>query len=101
MIRCSIWTPPFNKIGFSQFNTVSAGIVPHCCFFSARTEEMPEVIALDCVLVALNFSWKLCVFAFQIHKERDVAELHRMLTAWGTAAAKLKAGEITKEEYDR
>ena len=24
-----------------------------------------------------------------------------MLTAWGTVAAKLKADEITKEEYDR
>ena len=36
-----------------------------------------------------------------IHKGRDAAELHRMLAAWGAAAAKLKAGEITKEEYDR
>ena len=36
-----------------------------------------------------------------IHKGRDAAELHRMLTAWGAVAAKLKAGEITKEEYDR
>ena len=65
-IRCSIWTLPFDKIRFSQLNTASAGIVPHCRFFSARTEEMPEVIALDHVLVALNFPTKLCVFAFQI-----------------------------------
>ena len=36
-----------------------------------------------------------------IHKGRDAAELHRMLAAWGAVAAKLKAGEITKEEYDR
>ena len=36
-----------------------------------------------------------------IHKGRDAAELHRMLSAWGALAAKLKAGEITKEEYDR
>ena len=36
-----------------------------------------------------------------IHKGRDAAELHRMLTAWGAVVAKLKAGEITKEEYDR
>lgn len=35
-----------------------------------------------------------------IHKGRDAAELHRMLVAWGAVAAKLKAGEITKEEYD-
>ncbi len=36
-----------------------------------------------------------------IHKGRDAAELHRMLAAWGAVAAKLKAGEITKEEYNR
>ena len=36
-----------------------------------------------------------------INKGRDAAELHRMLAAWGAVAAKLKAGEITKEEYDR
>ena len=47
MIRGSIWTLPFGKIRFSQFNTTSAGIVPHCRFFSARTEEMPEVIAVS------------------------------------------------------
>ena len=35
-----------------------------------------------------------------IHKGRDAAELHKMLAAWGAVAAKLKAGEITKEEYD-
>jgi len=65
-IRCSIWTLPFDKIRFSQLNTASAGIVPQCCFFSVWTEEMPEVIALDHVLIALHFSAKLCVFAFQI-----------------------------------
>ena len=36
-----------------------------------------------------------------IHKGCDAAELHKMLAAWGAVAAKLKAGEITKEEYDR
>lgn len=66
MIRCSIWTLPFDKIRFSQLNTASAGIVPHCCFFSARTEEMPEVIALNYILIALHFSAKLCILAFQI-----------------------------------
>ena len=30
-----------------------------------------------------------------------ITELHRMLAAWGEVASKLKAGEITKEEYDR
>lgn len=65
-IRCSIWTLPFDKIRFSQLNTTSAGIVPHCRFFSAWTEEMPEVIALNYVFIVLNFPAKLCVFAFQI-----------------------------------
>ena len=66
MIRGSIWTLPFGKIRFSQFNTVSADIFTRCHFFSVQTEEMPEVIALDYVLIALNFPAKLCVFAFQI-----------------------------------
>ena len=66
MIRGSIWTLPFGKIRFSQLNTASAGIVPQCCFFSVWTEEMPEVIALDHVLIALHFSAKLCVLAFQV-----------------------------------
>ena len=34
-------------------------------------------------------------------KGRDADQLHRMLTAWGEAASKLKVGEITQEEYDR
>ena len=34
-------------------------------------------------------------------KGRDADQLHRMLTAWSEVAAKLKAGEITQEEYDR
>ena len=66
MIRCSIRTLPFDKIGFSPLNTASAGIVPHCRFFSAWTEEMPEVIALNYILIALHFSAKLCILAFQI-----------------------------------
>ena len=37
----------------------------------------------------------------RIQKGRDAAELHRMLSAWGAVAARLKAGEITQEEYDR
>ena len=47
MIRCSIWTLPFNKTRFSQLNTVSAGIVPHHRFFSARMEESPQIVALN------------------------------------------------------
>ncbi len=32
-----------------------------------------------------------------IHKGRDAAELHRMLTAWGAVAAKLKRGRLPKK----
>lgn len=34
-------------------------------------------------------------------KNKDAAELHKMLWAWREQAAKLESGEITKEEYDR
>ena len=34
-------------------------------------------------------------------KNKDAAHLHEMLCAWRQAAAMLKAGEITQEEYDR
>ena len=33
-------------------------------------------------------------------KNKDAAQLHEMLCAWRQAAAMLKAGEITQEEYD-
>ena len=36
-----------------------------------------------------------------VRKNKDAAQLHEMLCAWGQAAAMLKAGEITQEEYDR
>ena len=36
-----------------------------------------------------------------VRKNKDAARLHEMLCAWNQAAAKLKAGEITQEEYDR
>lgn len=36
-----------------------------------------------------------------VRKNNDAARLHEMLCAWNQAAAKLKAGEITQEEYDR
>ncbi|MGN0625728.1 MAG: helix-turn-helix domain-containing protein [Oscillospiraceae bacterium] len=34
-------------------------------------------------------------------QNKDAARLHEMLCAWRQAAAMLKAGEITQEEYDR
>lgn len=36
-----------------------------------------------------------------VRKNKDAARLHEMLCAWHQAAAMLKAGEITQEEYDR
>ncbi len=35
-----------------------------------------------------------------VRKNRDAAELHQMLCAWQEQAAKLKAGEISQEDYD-
>lgn len=34
-------------------------------------------------------------------KSRDAAQFHEMLCAWQQIAAKLKAGEINQEDYDR
>ena len=34
-------------------------------------------------------------------KGTDAAQLHEMLCVWRQAAAMLKAGEITQDEYDR
>ena len=36
-----------------------------------------------------------------VRKNKDAARLHEMLCAWRQAAAMLKAGEITQEEYNR
>ena len=36
-----------------------------------------------------------------VRKSKDAADLHKMLCSWRQAAAMLKAGEITQEEYDR
>lgn len=36
-----------------------------------------------------------------VFKGKEAAELNKMLHAWRQAAAMLKAGEITQEEYDR
>ena len=40
------------------------------------------------------------VLRVNARNNKDAAELHRMLCAWQKQAAKLEAGEITKEEYD-
>ena len=35
-----------------------------------------------------------------VRKNKDAAELHKMLCAWQEQTAKLKAGEISQEDYD-
>ena len=56
---------PFDKISFSQLNTASANIVPHHRFFSVRMEETPQIVALNHILIATDFSAKLCIFTLQ------------------------------------
>ena len=36
-----------------------------------------------------------------VRKNKDATQFHEMLCAWRQAAAMLKAGEITQDEYDR
>ena len=36
-----------------------------------------------------------------VRKNKDAARLHEMLWTWREQAAKLEAGEISQEEYDR
>ena len=36
-----------------------------------------------------------------VRKNKDAAELHKMLCSWRQAAAMLKTGEISQEDYDR
>ncbi|MDY4610324.1 MAG: helix-turn-helix transcriptional regulator [Sphaerochaetaceae bacterium] len=54
-----------------------------------------------------RYGLKVCECDDEVHlrvdvsKGKDAAMLHEMLCAWRQAAAMLKAGEITQEEYDR
>lgn len=41
------------------------------------------------------------VLRVDVRQGQDAAELHKMICAWQEQAAKLEAGEITKEDYDR
>lgn len=36
-----------------------------------------------------------------VRKNKDAARLHEMLCSWREQAAKLEAGEISKEDYDK
>ena len=54
-----------------------------------------------------RYGFEICESDDEVHlrvnvlKNKDAAQLHEMLCAWRQAAAMLKAGEITQEEYDR
>ena len=54
-----------------------------------------------------RYGLKICECDGEVHlhvdvrQGKDAAELSRSLTAWREQAAKLEAGEITREEYDR
>lgn len=54
-----------------------------------------------------RYGLKVCECGGEVHlrvdarQDKDAAELSRSLTAWREQAAKLEAGEITREEYDR
>lgn len=41
------------------------------------------------------------VLRVNVRKGKEAAELHERLSAWAEQAEKLKAGEISQEEYDR
>ncbi len=41
------------------------------------------------------------VLRVDVRKNRDAAQLHQMLCAWQEQSAKLNAGEISREDYDR
>ena len=54
-----------------------------------------------------RYGLKICEYDGEIHlrvdafQGKEAARLHEMLCAWGEQAAKLKSGEISKEDYDR
>ena len=54
-----------------------------------------------------RYGLKICECDGEVHLRVDVfqgkeaARFHEMLCAWGEQAAKLKSGEISKEDYDR
>ena len=54
-----------------------------------------------------RYGLKICECDGEVHLRVDVfqgkeaARFHEMFCAWGEQAAKLKSGEISKEDYDR
>ena len=75
---------------------------------SPKALDVPDIDSYTGLMHTLftledRYGLEVCESDGEVHlqKGRDAAELHRMLAAWGAVAAKLKAGEITQEEYDR
>ena len=79
---------------------------------SPKALDVPDIdsyIGLMHTLFTLEdrYSLEVCECDDEVHlrvnfrKGRDADQLHLMLAAWGKVAAKLKAGEITQDEYDR
>ena len=56
---------PLDKMRFSGSTQESASFVPRDRFFSVRTEEMPEVITLNYILIAADFPAQLRIFTLQ------------------------------------
>ena len=79
---------------------------------SPKALDVPDIDSYTGLMHTLftledRYGLEVCESDGEIHlrvnlrKGRDADQLHRMLTAWGEVAAKLKAREITQEEYDR
>ena len=79
---------------------------------SPKALDVPDIDSYSGLMHTLftledRYSLEVCECDDEVHlrvnfrKGRDADQLHLMLAAWGKVAAKLKAGEITQEEYDR
>ena len=79
---------------------------------SPKALDVPDIDSYTGLMHTLftledRYSLEVCECDDEVHlrvnfrKGRDADQLHLMLAAWGKVAAKLKAGEITQEEYDR
>lgn len=77
--------------------------------FALSVPDIDSYIGLMHTLFALEDRYGLKIdeddgevrLKVDVRKNKDAAQLHEMLCAWRQAAAMLKAGEITQEEYDR
>ena len=63
--------------------------------------DIDSYVGLMHTLFTLEDTYGLKVTEQDFRKNKDAARLHEMLWAWREQAAKLDAGEISQEEYDR